>query len=110
MEKEELTFVARAQTLTARLSCEIDHHTAKRLRERIDKELFLVKPEVLDIDFLGVRFMDSSGIALIIGRVEAAGAVGARVHLSGLSPTLYKLVSLSGIEKIKNLTLSRHSV
>jgi anti-anti-sigma factor len=50
--------------------------------------------------------MDSSGIALILGRVESAGAVGAKVHLEGLSPTLFKLVRLSGIERIKNLTVS----
>ena len=106
MEKEIITFSRSGPSLVARLNCEIDHHTAGRLRSRIDRELFVERPKVLRLDFYDVRFMDSSGIALILGRVESAGAVGAKVHLEGLSPTLFKLVRLSGIERIKNLTVS----
>ena len=106
MENEIVTFSHSAQSLIARISCEIDHHTAARLRARIDHELFVERPTILTLDFKEVRFMDSSGIALILGRVESAGAVGAKVHLAGLSPTLFTLVRLSGIERIKNLTVS----
>ena len=106
MEKEIITFSQSGPSLIARISCEIDHHTAARLRSRIDHEIFSRRPSILRLDFSEVRFMDSSGIALILGRVESAGAVGAKVHLEGLSPTLFKLVRLSGIERIKNLTLS----
>lgn len=106
MENEIISFSRSTQSLTARISCEIDHHTAARLRTRIDRELFIERPNMLCLDFSEVRFMDSSGIALILGRVESAGAVGAKVHLVGLSPTLFKLVRLSGIERIKNLTVS----
>ena len=106
MEKEMIAFCRVNGTLVARISCEIDHHTAGRLRTRIDKELFDARPRVLTLDFSDVRFMDSSGIALILGRVESAAAVGARVHLDGLSVPLFKLVRLSGIERIRNLTVS----
>ena len=106
MEKEIVSFSQMNSTLTARINCEIDHHTASRLRARIDREMFAVRPQVLCLDFADVRFMDSSGIALILGRVETASAVEARVHLDGLSVALFKLVRLSGIEKIKNLTAS----
>ena len=106
MEKEIVSFSNTGAVLTARISCEIDHHTAGRIRTRIDRAIFDERPKVLTLDFSDVRFMDSSGIALILGRVECAGAVGARVHLEGLSPTLFKLVRLSGIERIRNLTVT----
>ncbi len=106
MEKETVSFSSVNSTLRALICCEIDHHTASRLRTKIDRELFIVRPRVLCLDFSNVRFMDSSGIALILGRVETASAVGAQVHLDGLSLALYKLVRLSGIERIKNLTVS----
>lgn len=106
MEKEIVSFQASPSTLTAKICCEIDHHVAARLRQRIDRELFLSRPSVLCLDFGEVRFMDSSGIALILGRVESASALGAKVHLTGLSKTLFKLVRLAGIERIKNLTVS----
>jgi stage II sporulation protein AA (anti-sigma F factor antagonist) len=106
MEKEIVSFSRINATLCARINCEIDHHTAGRLRARIDKEIFATRPEVINLDFAPVRFMDSSGIALILGRVETASAIGARVHLEGLSVPLFKLVRLSGIERIKNLTVT----
>ena len=106
MEREEVVFKKEKGLVTAKILCELDHHTAKRVRERIDTELFIEKPNVLELDFSEVRFMDSSGLALILGRAECAAVVGARVHLLGLSPTLMKLVKLGGIEKIKNLTVS----
>ena len=106
MEKEIITFSRTQTALRAQISCEIDHHTAGRLRARIDRELFLERPKILCLDFSEVRFMDSSGIALILGRVESSDAVGAEVRLEGLTPTLLKLVRLSGIERIKNLTVS----
>lgn len=105
MERESLTFMERNRTLIARIGCEIDHHTAKELRAEIDRRLFLVKPEILVLDFEAVGFMDSSGLALIIGRTETARAVGAVVELVGVSLSVKKLLSLSGIEKIKNLAV-----
>jgi len=91
--------------LIAGLSGEIDHHLAKSQREEIDSMLFKKRPEVLVLDFSDVRFMDSSGIGLIIGRVDVAESIGCRVHLGGLSATQRKLVKLSGVEKLKNLTI-----
>ena len=103
--QDVVTFSQNGRTLTARVMCEIDHHTAKPIRERIDAVLFEKKPELLVLDFSGVRFMDSSGIGLIIGRCEVGRAIGAHVRISALSPLLSRLVSLSGIEKIKNLSI-----
>lgn len=93
--------------LTALICCEIDHHTAKLLRDRIDIMLFERKPRLLVMDFSGVGFMDSSGIGLIIGRAERAEAVGATVRIEGLSATLQKLLRIAGLERIKNLTVVR---
>jgi len=104
MENGSLIFTERNKTLIAALCCEIDHHTAKGLRERIDSRLFLTKPDTLVLDFSGVPFMDSSGIALIIGRAEAARSLSCGVHLVGLTERVRRLLSLSGIDKLENLT------
>ena len=91
--------------LTASIACEIDHHTAKILRERIDEALVKQKPKELVLDFSSVGFMDSSGLGLITGRVELAERVGASVCIAGLSSPLEKLLRLSGIERIENLRI-----
>jgi len=91
--------------LIASLSGEIDHHLAKGTREAIDEMLFFTKPEVLVLDFSAVRFMDSSGIGLIIGRADVASGLGSEVRISGLSEAQRKLVRLSGIEKLRNVRI-----
>ena len=103
--KEESTFFYDGKALFAKLCCEIDHHTCRILREKIDQTLFERKPEILVIDFSEVRFMDSSGLGLILGRVQKVSAIGARVEVRGMSDSLYKLVRLSGIERVKNLSV-----
>ena len=105
MEKEIITFSRSGKTLVARISCEIDHHTARVIREKIDKKLFEMRPKTLVLDFSGVRFMDSSGVGLIIGRSTVCDSMNACVKLNGLSGLLLKLVRLSGVEKIKNLSI-----
>lgn len=105
MEKEVL-FLRSEDTLTVILPKEIDHHLAKPIREKTDTELFIDSPKFLVLDFSGVSFMDSSGIGLILGRCALCEELGCRVRLRGLSSALMKLVKLSGIEKIKNLSVS----
>lgn len=102
---QDVIFSENGGIITATVACEIDHHTAKGVREKIDKNLFCSKPSLLVLDFSEVRFMDSSGIGLIIGRAEVAREVGARVKVTGLSPTLMKIVRLSGIDRIENITI-----
>ena len=91
--------------LRAALSGEIDHHSARSERDAIDAMLFKIKPNILVLDFSEVKFMDSSGIGLIIGRSEVAEGVGCRISVAGLSPALLRLVRLSGIEKLKNIKI-----
>lgn len=103
--QEVVRFTEEGGRLRASITCEIDHHTARAIRDRIDKMLFISKPEVLEIDFSAVRFMDSSGVGLIIGRCAVCESINSFVRAVGLSPILMKLVRLSGIEKIKNLSV-----
>ena len=103
--KEDLKLSHRDGMLIAELLTDIDHHTAKNMRDRIDLRLFETGERILVIDFSRVGFMDSSGLGLILGRAEKARAIGSQVYICGLSPTLMKLVRLGGLEKIKNLTL-----
>lgn len=105
--QEDVTFTEEGRELFAHLKREIDHHTSRRIRERIDARLFRSRPEALILDFCEVSFMDSSGIGLILGRVETCRAVGCTVRLTGLSPTLMKLIRLSGIDKVRDLSVMR---
>ena len=102
---KDVIFFEQNGELTARIGCDIDHHSAKGMREKIDTKLLECRPHTLIIDFSSVSFMDSSGLGLILGRVERAGTLRISVVLTGLSPTIMKLVRLGGLERVKNLSV-----
>ena len=91
------------EVVTAYLSGELDHHTAKDMRESIDNAIELNIPSLLVLDFSGVTFMDSSGIGLVMGRYRNLQKTGASLHISGASQSIYKVMKLSGIEKLAKL-------
>lgn len=105
--KDEVIFTRDGGRLYATLTPEIDHHTARRIRQRIDERFFVEEPSALALDFGSVRFMDSSGIALILGRAEVARSRGATLEVRGLSPILMKLVRLSGVDRVENIRIIR---
>ena len=86
--------------LTALLSGDIDHHTARTMRLVIDGDIERCRPESLLLDFRRVRFMDSSGIGLIMGRCRLMQLCGGRVRLENIPPTLERLIALSGVRSL----------
>ena len=107
MEISDVVFEKRDGILTARLYCEVDHHKARRLREQMDREIFLARPRLLVLDFSIVGHMDSSGIGLILGRAECMDSIGGRVFLEGLNGTMRRLVRLSGVDRVPNVTVGK---
>ncbi len=79
---------------------DIDHHSARILRERIDNEMYLNRPEILILDLSGIEFMDSSGLGLLLGRYQRAKDLGIRLILTGCSDRIMKILSLAGADKM----------
>lgn len=88
------------EVVTAYLKGEIDHHTAREMREAIDGAIELNMPSLLMLDFSLVSFMDSSGIGLVMGRYRNLLKSGAELHITGVSPNIYKVMRLAGLEKL----------
>ncbi len=93
----------KGEVLTARLQGEIDHHTAVGMRRDIDSACELNMPSLVILDFENVNFMDSSGIGLVMGRYKKLSKTGASLHISGTNPYIYKVMKLSGLERIVKL-------
>lgn len=84
-------------TLTAIIEGDIDHHTAKSIRESIDMTAEERQPELLQLDFGGVQFMDSSGIGLIMGRYRLMQLLKGKVEVINMPANIERLVALSGL-------------
>ncbi len=89
--------------LTAVLLGEIDHHSAKGIREKIDTAILENHPQELTLNFSQVSFMDSSGIGLVIGRFKAMQEVDGKIVIEGASQQITKVMRLSGIDRLATI-------
>ena len=89
----------REDQITARLSGEIDHHTASVIRETVDDSVIRARPKKLILDFSGVTFTDSSGIAVVLGRYKLIKSISGTLECRGMNRQVKKLFDISGINK-----------
>ena len=85
--------------LVVELLGELDHHAAKGVGEKIDFEIMIERPEKVYLDFEHLDFMDSSGLAVIMGRQRTCGRIGARFAVIGLHGAIRKVLLMSGLQK-----------
>ncbi len=87
-------------TLVAKLKGEIDHHTAPKLKDSLEREIELRNIQNIVLDFDGVTFMDSSGIGVIVGRYKQISALGGKIMIIRVKPQVDKILELSGLKTI----------
>lgn len=86
--------------LIIRMPEEIDHHWAGYISENADK--YILKDEVHNVvfDFENTRFMDSSGIGIIMGRYRKISCFGGRVYAIHADRQIQRILQMSGLSKI----------
>ncbi len=92
--------------LTIYLSGDIDHHTARKIREVTDALIQEKKPSRLLLNFSAVSFMDSSGIGLIMGRYRMMLLFGGSVKVVSIPENLRRIMELSGLGSLNVLERS----
>ena len=100
---EKVKFIYENKILTSKIIGDIDHHSAKSVRERIDSEIFEKKPILILLDLSAVEFMDSSGLGLILGRYNVASDLGAEFRIIKPSPSVSKILDLAGIKRLMKI-------
>ena len=94
--------------LMVRLPEEIDHHEASMIGERTDR--FLMRDDVQNVvfDFEDTRFMDSSGIGVIMGRYRMVHLLGGEVWAANANERMKKILVMSGVTKIIQIYEEEH--
>lgn len=87
-------------TMTAKLIGDIDHHSAREIRESIDAGIGEQHPKTLYLDFGGVDFMDSSGIGLIMGRYKQMQMISGTLRVTNVPNYIKRVIRLSGLDKL----------
>ncbi len=95
----DICFKTIGHKLLIELIGELDHHSAKGIGEKIDFEIFLIRPREVYLDFEKLDFMDSSGLAVIMGRRQSCQQIGAEFAVVGLHGSIRKVLLMSGLQK-----------
>ena len=89
--------------LMIRMPEEIDHHQASVLSETADS--YIVREPVKNIvfDFEDTRFMDSSGVGIVVGRYKKISCFGGKVYAVNADRQVRRIIQMSGLAKVLNV-------
>ena len=87
------------QSLTVYLEGELDHHTLRTVSRELAEKLDLLLPKQLVLDMRRVRFMDSSGIALVIKALRRMDELAGSVTLRAVPPAPLRILTMAGVER-----------
>ena len=79
---------------------ELDHDGAKDAMRQLDLALDRAMPLRLVMDFSGITFMDSSGIALILRAHRKMQLFGGSMMLCSVPPQAMRVLDAAGISRI----------
>jgi len=86
--------------LVVSLRGELDQHCARSLMAELSALIDQYLPRDCVLDLAGLKFMDSSGIAVILRTHRRMNEIGGRVWVENPPAQPYKVIAASGIERI----------
>ena len=94
----EMTVRQEERCLEIALIGELDHHAAREIGDRLDRAIEAA-PLRLVLDWSGVTFMDSSGIAVVMRVRQRVRDLGGAVTLRGVRPQARKVLGAAGLDR-----------
>lgn len=85
--------------MTLAIQGELDHHGAHGVMQQIDYALDAGLPLALTLDFSGVSFMDSSGIAVVLRAHRRMTALGGSLVVAGVPAQAKKVFDAAGVPR-----------
>lgn len=81
------------------LNEDLDMSSCKYLRAIIDGYIMRYQPKDFVLDLSGVKFMDSSGIGLIIGRYNLLKLIDSSMTIINPTSSIKRILELSNVSK-----------
>ena len=86
--------------LCVKLPEEIDHHKSAYISENADRLILAEQVSNVVFDFEDTRFMDSSGIGVIMGRYRKISCFGGKVFAIHADRQIKRILTMSGLTRI----------
>ena len=88
------------RNLLLELGGELDHHGARTALREMEEALDAALPRKLVLDFSGVTFMDSSGIAVILRARQKMQLLDGSLLVRGVSPQARRVLDAAGVSRL----------
>lgn len=96
----EIKPIENKRSLLIKLDGDVDHHSVKKIRAEIDRAFAMSGAVNAVLDFSDVKFMDSSGIGMIMGRYRYISSLGGKIYIIGASESVKRIIGISGLGNI----------
>ena len=96
----ECEYELNGNVLYIRVPEELDHHVASGIQKETDLLIDTYFVRKIVFDFQRTRFMDSSGIGVILGRCRNLKFSGGIVEAENLNERIRKIFSMSGLDQL----------
>ena len=88
---------------------ELDHHAAKTAVRAIEDSIDMHLPKKLALDFSGVSFMDSSGIAVILKAFRRMNELEGSVCVENVPSQPQKVLDMAGLHRLVKISASKEA-
>ena len=89
--------------LLLEISGDIDHHGARSALKEVEMAIDAALPRTLILDFAGVTFMDSSGIALILRSQQRMQLLDGSVVIRNIPAQAKRVLDAAGIGRLVSI-------
>jgi stage II sporulation protein AA (anti-sigma F factor antagonist) len=83
---------------------ELDHHAAQEAVRAIEDGIETHLPVCCVLDLLGLTFMDSSGIAVILKAQRRMGEAGGRARVENARRQPMKVMEMAGLDRLVDIS------
>ncbi|MFT4105442.1 MAG: anti-sigma factor antagonist [Lacrimispora sp.] len=109
MNQPHFTYEAEGHALIVHLPKELDHHNCAGLKYETDLILSENYIRRIVFDFSDTRFMDSSGIGILLNRYKQMALSGGTVAIYGAGAQVLRILKMGGILKLMKLYDSKET-
>lgn len=88
------------RNLLIELSGELDHHGMRQANVEIGRVIDAVLPRKLVLDLSNVTFMDSSGIALLLGTQKRMQRLDGSLLVCNVPPQAHRVLDAAGLNRL----------
>jgi stage II sporulation protein AA (anti-sigma F factor antagonist) len=92
-----------AGTLRVRFEGELDHHAAKKAVTAIEEHIDAFLPRRCVLDFRGVTFMDSSGIAVLVKARKRMDELDGALCVENMRAQPMRVLRAAGVDAVMGL-------